>query len=682
MRRHLSAKQGYPTNNRLSLQLFLITGILLIAAFLRLWQISTVPPGLFSDESYNVLQAQEIVQGKSWPIFITGNNGYEPIVVYLTAFILKIMGPVSWAGRLAMAWAGIIGVAATIRCGKEMFPGRKVGMLAGAALAALFWHVDFSRFGVEPILAAVLAACSMAAFWRAVRTNSRWAYIVTGICLGLGLYTYRAFRVFLIIPLGAFIALWISRRITSVPNQRSLLIGGGLMGSAALLVFAPLGLFFLQNPEWFSVRVQQTMIPLNTEASTINTLLSNTWAAIGGLVLEGDANWRHNFAGRPALDILQALFFIAGLGVMFRDWPRTQSWALWIWLFGGLLPSILSIGAPHFGRMTIVTPALALIVALGMELICNSFPWRLGNWLVGIAICLSIALTTRDYFVLWANRPEVFDMFEGPQTWAGRALQSAPTDASLFATSFSRPAHSSPGFSTTVALVGPQAAQNLRTFYGQTCLVAPYQTASATIYAIPANDQSTLSSLTTAFPAGSCSLISTIGDKPDTYLCQIPPGETAQVPVMTAKPAFFGDLVKMWGYTLDTKSVSPGEQLQLTFVWQATSVSEIPYKAFVHLIGPPQVDGSIIYAQQDMQPCAGSYPTWWWRPDEIIIDTYSIPVPLDTPSGTYWLQTGWYEDPSEGGIGARLSAVDATGQILGDIIPLEQVQVVSTVGLK
>ncbi|MBN1430960.1 MAG: glycosyltransferase family 39 protein [Anaerolineae bacterium] len=661
--------------NRSYSQLALTTGILLVAAFLRLWQISDLPPGLYSDESFNLLKAQEIAQGHSWPVFITGNNGIEPMVFYLTALAIKAVGYVHWAGRLAMAWAGMIGIAATIRCGKEMFPGQKTGMLAGAVLAALFWHVDFSRYGVEPVLASVLAACSMATFWHADRTDRHWAYGVAGICFGLGLYTYRGFRVFLVIPMGVFIVLWLTRRIASPSNRRFLLSKSGLMGGVALFVFAPLGVFFLQHPEWFSVRVQQTMLPLKAELGAISTLLSNAWVTIGGLFWKGDPNWRHNFSGRPALDIFQAVFFIAGLGVMARQWAKPQSWALWLWLFGGLLPSILTIESPHFGRMIIVTPALALVAALGMEMTRQLSPRQTGKWLVGIAACLSISLTTWSYFVLWANRPEVFEMFEERQGWAAQALKSAPQDASLFATSFGRPDHLTSGFSTTLALIGPQAAQNLRTFDGATCLVVPHQTRRPAVYAIPEIDSSTLSALKATYPSVSCSLISTVDDAPNTHLCQVPTGQIAQVPTGVTRTVSFGDLVQMQGYTLNTRSISPGESIHLTVVWKANSVSQIPYKVFVHLIGPPQTDGSVIYAQQDRQPCAGSYPTWWWRPDEIIIDTYSIQVPPDIQSGIYSLATGWYEDPGEAGSGARLAAIDAGGQSLGDTVPLEQIRV-------
>jgi len=153
--------------------LWLSTAVLLLAAVFRLWQIATLPPGLNSDEAFHLLNAHLIATGQAFPIYITGNNGNEPLFAYLSAINLLILGPVTWAGRLASAWGGLLSVAATIRLGNEMFPRRNVGWLAGAALATLFWNIDFSRLGIQPILAATAAAATMAALWRGARTGSR-----------------------------------------------------------------------------------------------------------------------------------------------------------------------------------------------------------------------------------------------------------------------------------------------------------------------------------------------------------------------------------------------------------------------------------------------------------------------------------------------------------------------------
>src|SRR5258708_31227436 len=95
-------------------------GVLPLSAVLRLWQSAGLPPGLHSDEAFPLLNAQLIASGQSFPVYITGNNGNEPLFAYLSAITLSILGPLTWAGRLTSAFVGLIGVAATIRLGNEM----------------------------------------------------------------------------------------------------------------------------------------------------------------------------------------------------------------------------------------------------------------------------------------------------------------------------------------------------------------------------------------------------------------------------------------------------------------------------------------------------------------------------------------------------------------------------------
>src|SRR5262249_4661708 len=183
------------------------TATLLLAAVFRLWRIAELPPGLHGDEAFHLLNSRLIATGQSFPVYITGNNGVEPAFAYLSAITFLILGPVTWAGRLAAAWAGLVTVAATIRLGNEMFPRRGIGWLGGGTLATFFWNIVFSRFGKEPILSAVAAATCMAVLWRGARTGHTWAFALAGVCLGLGLDGYVAFRLFVFVVLAAFVAL-------------------------------------------------------------------------------------------------------------------------------------------------------------------------------------------------------------------------------------------------------------------------------------------------------------------------------------------------------------------------------------------------------------------------------------------------------------------------------------------
>ena len=643
-------------------------GVLLVAAGLRLWGLTETPPGLYQDEAFHLLQAQQIIRGEALPVFITGNNGYEPLFVYLAAIPLLLLGPVAWAGRLMAAWIGLLSVALTIRAGTEMFPRRSTGLLAGVGLAGLFWSLTFSRFGSQPILASAAAAGTLAAFWHGARTQRPWAFVLAGVSLGLGLDGYLGFRLFPFVALVAGLALLAARR----EQRLKLFLGGLLAASVALLIFAPLGIFFLQNPQWFFHRFDQTTATTLGAGDPTSALSTNLLKTVGGLFVSGDGNWRHNFAGRPALDAAQALFFLIGVGACAWRWREPTSWALGAWLAIGLSPTLLTYQAPHFGRTTMAIPAVALLIAVGITTLWEWTKNRAVRALVLVALALSTSLTLRDFWGRWAQDFNLFEYFEVQQSWIARALQAAPADAQLYAT----PLHI--GFYYELwpieYLLGPAAYRRFASFNGQVCHVIPSQTTTGATYAVIApDDADTPALLQAAYPAVTHYTAAYRDGRPYVEIYQLPSGQTAQLAVSTSRPGTFGDLAKLVGYTLAPGPIQPGGTLQLQVVWQAlrTSPSLEAYKIFVHLIGVPKADGNILYTQHDAEPCADTYPTWQWHPGDWVMEAYTLALPDDLPAGSYTLQMGWYNQAT----GQRLPVTDEADQPLGDALPLEHIQI-------
>ena len=639
----------------------LIIGVLMTAAFLRLWQIARTPPGLHHDEAFHLLRAQEIARGEAFPVYITGNNGNEPLFAYLAAVTVTLLGPVTWAGRLVAAWSGLIGVALAFRLGSEMFPGKVVGALAGWVLATFYWHLDFSRFGSQPILAAAAAAGTMAALWRGARTGNYWAYGLAGFSLGLGLIAYVAFRLFPIVPLYGGLALWSAR----LNGRRSALTGGMVAAGVALLVFAPLGLFFLQHPYWFFNRFSQT-----TESTLAgDVLLTNTLRTMNGLFFHGDENWRHNLPGRPALDPVQLFCFLIGVGACLRRWRSPASQTLLVWLTIGLAPSALTMEAPHFGRTTMVTPAIALLVALGIRTAWQWSQRAIVRQLIVAAVGLSSALTVFDYFERWAQADDLFAAFDVKQEWIARALRAAPAGASLYATPVEDDTW------TVEYLLGPDGFRRFRAFDGRACLVIPAASLQPTTYAIiVAEDARTLPALQAAFPTGTHVMARSRGGQPYLALYQIPAGQAAQTATSASHGVDFGGLVRMVDYTLPAAAWTPGGFVQLEVTWRVEQATQAAYKVFVHLIGARKADGSLLYAQNDVEPCGGSYPTWKWSPGELVMDSYLLQLPEDLPGGDYTLQIGWY-DGGPGGTGERLVATDEAGPVPDNSVKVEQVRI-------
>ncbi len=135
-------------------------------------------------------------------------------------------------------------------------------------------------------------------------------------------------------------------------------------------------------------------------------------------------------------------------------------------------------------------------------------------------------------------------------------------------------------------------------------------------------------------------------DSPDTvYLgplkVALPPPQNPP-PLASAPLAVFGDVARLDGFRLEPARATPGDVLQLELVWQAETSPQLDYTVFVHLLDEAgqQVAGF------DSQPVGGSYPTSIWSPGEQVIDLHGLPLPPETPSGTYRVAVGLYHQPS------------------------------------
>ncbi|MGM0399830.1 MAG: glycosyltransferase family 39 protein [Chloroflexota bacterium] len=130
-----------------------------------------------------------------------------------------------------------------------------------------------------------------------------------------------------------------------------------------------------------------------------------------------------------------------------------------------------------------------------------------------------------------------------------------------------------------------------------------------------------------------------------------------------------GEEIEFLGYALEGTTVKPGQTLSVTLYWRALRPMEISYTAFVHLLdGEENIRG-----QRDSVPVGGQRPTTGWVTDEVIVDTYELPVDEDTAPGAHQIAIGMYDDAS----GERLPMTGADGSPLaeGRVLLEETIQV-------
>ena len=394
--------------------------LLLLATFLRLYLLPTLPPGLNFDEAGSGTASLDILHGEPqlwWRI----GGGQEPLWPYLTAATTALLGPTPLALRLPAALIGVLTVAAVYPLMLALYRRRDVALFTMLGLAFSDWHLHFSRLGFRAILLPLLSTLALYFLWKAVLQISQpkawspgsvpgrnWSpasrfIILSALFTALAIYAYLAARLLPVTVLFIFVAF-----IIVAPKQhrpRLFFLCSSFFVHFLLFVF-PLLTYFTLHPTDFTARAGTVSIfnPVwhqgNLPGAFWQTLTLTLSTFLG---LSGDPNPLVNLPHQPALPLFLVPFFLIGLlsaayQTLFSllsppeqltmnneqltnpllhssspptfqpsNLPTFQSLLLLTWWLTMLLPALLAPeGAPHHLRLIgTLVPTYAL-VALGL----------------------------------------------------------------------------------------------------------------------------------------------------------------------------------------------------------------------------------------------------------------------------------------------------------------------------
>jgi 4-amino-4-deoxy-L-arabinose transferase-like glycosyltransferase len=399
----------------------ILAAILFLAAFLRLFELTTIPPPLHFDEAMNGNDAMENIElGRILP-FYPQNGGREGLYINIETALIYFFGPVAWMLRVPAAIFGILTAWGIYLLAAELF-SVPVGLLAAFFTAASFWHVLFSRLGLRAIGAPLFAVWTLYFLFEAIRrTRDGRSYVTQaiagGFLCGLGFYTYIAYRVTPALLLMALIYGYIeARRAKRMP---ALIRLTGIFTGVALVTVAPLAFYFMQHPD--------ALLHRSAEISIFNTpnpsgeLVSNIWKTAQMIFTRGDFDWRYNIAFRPVVFWPVAILLVLGSVFSFRALTRRDTWfpsgLMLGWLVLGAVPAALSSeNMPSAIRSIMMIPAVFTLAAFGA--------WRVYLWLssrapaqalaaVAAVLILGVSYETyHAYFYVWATDPNVPTTFD------------------------------------------------------------------------------------------------------------------------------------------------------------------------------------------------------------------------------------------------------------------------------
>lgn len=642
-----------------------VVAITLLAAILRLACLTEIPPGLHFDEGFKGVTARGLLAGDPPRLFFESDMGEEPIAMYLVTAALAVAGQEPWAVRLPSALVGTLTVPLAWWLGREVFGkerkwrGQVVGLGAALILAVLYWHLTFSRIGMEPILVPLFATGAFASLAWGLNSGRPGAFALAGAALGGSLYTYKA-GYFVPILAGLFVlyALLIERGFWR-RHRRGLLI----LGLVALAVAAPIGVYFATHPAHFLQR--PTSVALGggegTPAGSLSAWTQNLGHVLGMFFLRGDANPRSNLPGRPALDPFLALLFLVGCVRSLVGVRRPLAGLPLLWLGVMVAPTLITEHAPHFGRAIGATPALALLCALGGWTVAEGASRAGRRWVTAAAVLFlaggalfSTASTVHTYFQAWGQSPDLFYAYDVGLAESARWIDSVPGEEAVYLTPTDRE-----HFTLQFLIRRP-----FSTFDGRAGLVIPPPGQAATVVVLLREDGVTLPLLQRLRPDGQVVWTLTDGyDRPYAAAYHLPAREDPAPAPDHGTEALVGEGIRLLGYSVDGERVSPGDTVLLTLYWQALVPMDADYTVFSHLLGGHNAaTQGPVWAGHDSPPLQGHYPTRVWQPGEVILDVHPLVLPVDAPPGRYELEAGLYDLTTM----TRLPAREQSGERLPD----------------
>lgn len=195
---------------------------ILIAFFLRVNQLGSLPPGMTDDEirvvenAYSLWHTGRDVTGSILLPFSFVLNGFSftPVSVYATAPFVGLFGLSPLTARLPFALAGLGVVVLTFLVTLRLAQNKTVALLSAMVLAVNVWAIQLSRMAYEAVFAQLFYLWAVYIFLADFKKRAVRTIVISMILSFLAFNSYNAMKV-LLIPVLAFLILYRWRELRS-----------------------------------------------------------------------------------------------------------------------------------------------------------------------------------------------------------------------------------------------------------------------------------------------------------------------------------------------------------------------------------------------------------------------------------------------------------------------------------
>ncbi len=371
--------------------------IILVAAFLRLYNLDKVPVSLFGDEvdlgyqAYSVLTTGRDYMGNFLPMHFQSLTEYRTSLYLYSAIPTVALFGVSPLGvRLPAAIFGILSILGIYLLVSEISSKKQVGLIAAAVLSITPWHLQYSRAGFEVTEMIGLYIFGIYFFLRSLK-NGRWL-IPAAVCLGLTPWVYSTAKLFLPLTVLAIVLIW-GKQLWKLPRKYLIwsvviftlvvgpfawntVFGGGTQRIEGISIFTDpiiegkIG-FDRQNDIKVGGNTWSSLSKLFHNKVTVDskTFFDNYFQAFSTdfLFINGDPNSRQSSGGGELYKTLLVFLILGFVGSVSLIENSKFRQFIFFWLIASPIPSALTLGGgTHATRLILMLPVLVILISVGI----------------------------------------------------------------------------------------------------------------------------------------------------------------------------------------------------------------------------------------------------------------------------------------------------------------------------
>ncbi|HET9097064.1 MAG TPA: glycosyltransferase family 39 protein [Candidatus Baltobacteraceae bacterium] len=387
--------------------------VLLLAAGLRVFHLSTVPTELIVDELdlYNsvsaIVSTGHDVDGTLKPFLwsqFTRNPPLYGVAGYASSLVF---GKTPFGLRFPAALFGVAAVLCLYGLGYELTRRRDVALLAALFAAVQPIFVQFSRVAWEPSSELPFLLGGLYVLARTIRRAGEpgmrpfGGFVLSAALLSIACYTYMAAWFYALLLAGGLVLLN-AKRLAEIkallPLTAAAIIG-------VLIALPALQMIFL-DPSTAGKSQRIATFAGGVSLQTLGVFARNYIAHfdLSYLVTTGDpqpgSTWRYlnGFGAFSWWIVPLALSGLIALGGYVKDW-RLRLWLI-VWLLAYPLGGALTNdGVPNAPRTLAGAPVFCLLAAIGSAIFLD---WR-RRW-AGAALAIAVAVSTLQFSAFYFTR--------------------------------------------------------------------------------------------------------------------------------------------------------------------------------------------------------------------------------------------------------------------------------------